>query len=68
MDEMEKRIHSEAEAIVRITNNDLVCKDCQWRSDDTEIFGNTSRCVIYRSKPNQVLLGGKCNGYFAEQD
>lgn len=58
------RVESEARAIVRITNDDLICKDCIFRYLDDVVFGNTSKCEQYPvKKPNQVLLGGKCNEY-----
>lgn len=64
---MNKRIESEQLAIVRITNNHLVCKDCLLRLNDAIIFGNTSRCENFpKCKPKKVLLGGKCNCYIKE--
>ena len=58
--EMKERIESEARAVMRITNSDLVCRSCLFAFDDSEKFGNTSRCAIYNSKPNAVLLGNAC--------
>lgn len=60
--ELEKRMESEGLGGHRITNNDLQCKDCKFRRDDSKIFGNVSKCDIYPvSKPTQVLNGkGKC--------
>lgn len=64
MAEVNERVRSEAEAIVRITNDDLVCKNCVCRYDDGTIFGNTSKCEKYPvKKPIQILLGGKCDEY-----
>lgn len=63
-EELKKRIESEGEGWVRITNANLKCKDCKYRRDDSVIFGNTSRCDVYpASKPNDVLKGGDCNYY-----
>lgn len=63
----EARIHSEQRAMKRITNDDLVCKDCLVRFDDSVKFGNTSKCETYPvTKPNHVLLGGKCDEYVQE--
>ena len=57
-----KKLESEQQAIVRTTNSDLVCKDCLLKLDDTEIFGNTSKCEAYPvCKPIQVLRGGECD-------
>lgn len=63
---MKDRIKSEAMAVSRITNQDLVCKDCQFRFDDKIKFGNTSTCGEYSEKPNKVLLGEPCEKYKKE--
>lgn len=65
-EKLKKIIRSEAEACKRITNKDLVCKDCLMRYDDSVIYGNTSICEVYESKPNKILLGGECNEYVKE--
>lgn len=57
---MKERIESESKAVMRITNDDLVCKNCLFAYDDSVKFGNTSQCAIYDSKPNAVLLGEEC--------
>lgn len=45
----------------RITNKDLTCKNCKYRLDDKEIFGNTSKCEKYPAmKPAIVLKKGEC--------
>lgn len=63
IDEIQKRYESEGKGIVRITNKDLVCKDCMYRYDDSVIFGNTSRCDFYPArKPNSILKGNEYNG------
>ena len=65
IDELQKRYESEGKGIVRITNKDLVCKDCLYRHDDSVIFGNTSRCDFYPTqKPNSILHGKDCTYYF----
>ena len=61
------RVKSEARAIVRVSNDNLVCKDCLMRYEDSVILGNTSRCEAYPAcKPNQILLGGKCDQYIKQ--
>ena len=60
---MKQRIASEARACVRITNNDLVCKDCGYRFPDSKVFGNTARCKKFTLKPTKVLKGGSCDEY-----
>lgn len=77
--EYEKRIESEARAAKPIKNEDLVCKDCTYRLNDTDIFkrgqeddvgrlyGPTSLCIQFTdSKPDKVLLGGECEKYERE--
>lgn len=62
--ELEKRMESEGLGASRITNNDLQCKDCKYKRDDSIILGNTSKCDIYPvSKPNKVIAGRNCNFY-----
>ena len=66
MEDLKKRIESEAQSITRVTNSLLICKDCKFRLDDSRILGNTSRCKQYSLKPNQVLKGGDCPKYEKE--
>ena len=48
----------------RITNNDLICRDCRFKFDDTEKPCNTSKCAKFnRIKPNEVLDGKYCLQY-----
>lgn len=61
--EMKRRIASEQQCMKRLTNNDLVCKDCKFALDDTVKLGNTSTCEKYDLKPNEVLLGDDCVEY-----
>lgn len=61
------RMESEARAFKRITNNDLVCKDCLYKLDDSKILGNTSFCRVYARpdnfKPSKIVGGGDCKYY-----
>lgn len=60
-EEIERRIESESPGMVRITNNDLDCKDCKFKRDDSYIFGNVSKCDVFPViKPREVLKGSKC--------
>lgn len=60
--QLKKRVVNEQQTISRITNKGLDCFDCVLRYDDSEIFGNTSKCEMFPNcKPDKVLLGGKCN-------
>ena len=65
--DFEKRIESEQMCMKRITNNDLVCKDCIFKFDDSIRLGNTSICEAYPVKPSKVLLGGDCDEYAKEE-
>ncbi|MFR7762998.1 MAG: hypothetical protein ACLU1S_08050 [Eubacterium sp.] len=46
-----------------IKNNDLVCKDCEYCFDDEKLPCNTSKCMIYEMKPDEVIDGGDCIKY-----
>lgn len=50
-----------------ITNENLICKDCRKRYDDTNMPCNTSKCKAFDMKPNEVLSGGGCNEYESEK-
>lgn len=61
------RIMSEQRCASRISNDDLVCKTCVHKFDDSVVYGNTSICMIYEIKPNEIILGGQCK-YYEEFD
>ncbi|MBR0359151.1 MAG: hypothetical protein IIX37_07475 [Selenomonadaceae bacterium] len=61
-----KRIASESKNTSRISNENLICKDCVSRVDDSKHFGNTSKCLKLGLKPTKVLLGGECSEYEKE--
>ena len=67
MNTLKNRQESEARATIRITNADLICRDCIYRLDDSIILGNTSRCKRYPWKPDKVSLGGECDEYKSEK-
>lgn len=46
-----------------ITNDDLVCKDCKNKYEDKDMPCNTSKCVKFEIKPDEVLDGGECIEY-----
>ncbi len=66
-EDFEKRIESEQQCMKRITNNDLACKSCKYKFDDSVKFGNTSICEMYEIKPSKVLLGDECDEYSEEK-
>lgn len=49
-----------------IKNNNLVCKDCKKRYDDTKLPCNTSKCETFKLKPSEVFDGGDCIEYEKE--
>ena len=63
---LKKRIVSEQQCMRRITNDELVCKTCIYKYDDTVKLGNTSVCEMYDVKPDEVFLGGDCDEYKKE--
>lgn len=64
---LKKRIVSEQQCMRRLTNDDLVCKTCTHKYDDSVKLGNTSICEMYDVKPGEVLLGGDCDEYSKEE-
>lgn len=65
--DLKNRVVSEQQCMKRITNDDLVCKDCTFKYDDTVKLGNTSACEKFDVKPAEVLLGGDCIEYEKEE-
>lgn len=65
-EDLKKRVVSEQQCMKRITNDDLVCKDCAFKYDDAIKLGNTSICEKFDVKPTEVLLGGDCIEYDKE--
>lgn len=66
-EKIEKRVASEQQCMKRVTNSDLVCKDCKFVYDDTIRLGNTSMCERFDVKPTGVLLGDDCTEYEKEE-
>lgn len=63
---IDKKFKKDKLSFELITNNDLVCKDCRYRFKDEEMPSNTSKCVKYEIKPDEVLDGGECIKYDKE--
>ena len=54
-------------SFVRMTNDQLPCKDCEWRYNDGTIYTNTYKCAKYGKKDMATLLGTKkCPKYAKE--
>lgn len=66
--DLKKKIESEQQCMRRVTNDDLVCKTCIYKFDDSVKLGNTSICEMYDVKPSEVLLGGDCDEYEYDEE
>ena len=64
---LKKRVVSEQQCMKRIANENLICKECIFKYDDTVKLGNTSACEKFTVKPNKVLLGGACDEFKHER-
>lgn len=68
MNGLDRKCQRDKLRFVRISNQDLVCRDCLYRYDDRVIWGNTSKCEMYETvKPSTVIDGGKCELYDKEE-
>ena len=50
-----------------IRNADLVCTDCLYKYDDTNMPCNVSKCEMYEEKPSTVIDGGNCEDVYKRQ-
>ncbi len=64
---MDEKFKKDKLAFTRITNEDLVCKDCKSKFDDSDMPCNTTKCEVYDLKPSNVLDGGECSEYKKEK-
>ena len=64
---MDEKFKKDKLAFNRITNEELVCKDCKNKFEDSQMPCNTTRCKVYKLKPSDVLDGGKCSEYKKER-
>lgn len=67
MNPLDEKFKKDKLKFARITNDDLVCRDCRNKYDDKELPCNTSKCEIFDIKPNKVLNGGECDEYKSEE-
>lgn len=68
MNGLDRKCQRDKLHFIRISNQDLVCRDCLYRYDDSGIWGNTSKCEMYETmKPSSVIDGGKCDLYDKEE-
>lgn len=64
LDEKFKNDHMKVEPV---KNDDLICKDCKKKYDDTDLPCNTSQCEAFAVKPDEVFDGGDCIEYEKEE-
>ena len=57
---LDEKFKNDKLSFVQIKNEDLVCKDCRKKYDDTDMPCNTSKCQAFDVKPDEVLDGGGC--------
>ena len=57
---IDRKFRNEKIKCERLTNNELVCKNCLFALDDFEDASNTYECKKYLEKPDKVLSGGEC--------
>ena len=56
---LDEKFQKDSLAVVKVTNDNLVCKDCVQRYPD-----KVGACEAFpNGKRNGVLAGGKCNEY-----
>ena len=60
---LDEKFKNDELKFTQIKNDDLVCKDCRKKYDDTNTPCNTSKCEAFNVKPNEVLDGGDCIEY-----
>ena len=60
---LDEKFKNDELKFTQIKNEDLVCKDCRKKYDDTNMPCNTSKCEAFNVKPNEVLDGGDCIEY-----
>jgi hypothetical protein len=60
---LDEKFKNDELKFTQIKNDDLVCKDCRKKYDDTNMPCNTSKCEAFNVKPNEVLDGGDCIEY-----
>lgn len=65
---MDEKFKKDKLQFVQIKNENLVCKDCRKRYDDTDMPCNTSKCGAYVIKPDEVLDGGECAEHEKEEE
>lgn len=60
---IDRKFKNEKMKCERLTNNELVCKNCLYALDDSKDTNNTYECKKFIEKPDKVLIGGECIEY-----
>ena len=64
---MLKKEKDDVLAFNRVSNKNMLCKDCIFRFNDSEKWGNSSKCKQFEFKPLDILFGGTdCASYRKE--
>lgn len=64
---LDEKFQNDTLKVEQIKNENLICKDCAKKYDDTELPCNTSKCEAFNIKPDEVLDGGDCIEYVQEK-
>ena len=67
MNSMDEKFKKDELKFTQIKNENLVCKDCLHKYNDTDMPCNTSKCELFTIKPEEVLDGGECYEYEQEK-
>lgn len=67
MNSLDEKFKNDQLKIEPVKNEDLICKDCKNRYDDSELPCNTSQCEAFDIKPDEVFDGGDCIEYEQEK-
>lgn len=60
-------IYEEGDVLHGLSNDEMMCKDCTHRLDDSVMRGNVSKCERFNMKPIHVFFGGNCLEYEKER-
>lgn len=67
LNSLDEKFKNDELKFTQIKNENLVCKNCKKKYDDTLLPCNTSKCEAFMIKPSEVLDGGDCNEYDNEE-
>lgn len=67
INDLDKKFKKDELVLDRLFNDQLTCRDCKFKYNDEELPCNTSKCEIFKQKPNEVLSGGECNEKIEEK-